>query len=472
MSRHPNPLSVLSQITGARMVGQWDAPFTRVHTDTRSLRAGDCFVALRGERFDAHDFLPSLRTQGVHLVMAEQGLADQGLSGIEVGDTRQALGEWARLWRAQLRLPLIAVTGSNGKTTVTQMIASIARAAVGDAACATEGNFNNDIGVPLTLLRLNTQHQLAVIELGMNHVGEIANLAHMAAPTVALVNNAQREHQEFMCSVEAVAQENAQVFHALPADGVAVFPAQDPFSEMWRRMAQHAQPNRRCWTFGLDAPEATVSAHAQWQDGAWQLRITSPVGDFTLTLNMAGRHNALNALAACTCALAAGVKPSAVVQGLENFEAVNGRSRLLHLKRPNAAPLDLIDDSYNANPDSVLAAIAVLRDLPGPRALVLGDMGEIGANGLAFHCEVLQAALAANIDRIDVAGDWMAQAMAAQAWPPSLHHWDRVEALADAAPEQYASTRSVLVKGSRFMRMERVVRAMTEASTKGQPHAA
>jgi UDP-N-acetylmuramoyl-tripeptide--D-alanyl-D-alanine ligase len=464
-----HPLSVLARVPGVRPVGQWPETCARVHTDTRSLQAQDCFVALRGERFDAHQFLPQLHDLGVQCALAEHGLAASGLSGAEVDDSRRALGDWAGLWRAQLKLPLIAVTGSNGKTTVTQMIASILRAAAGDAALATEGNFNNDIGVPLTLLRLRPEHRIAVVELGMNHPGEIAGLARMAQAQVAVVNNAQREHQEFMGSVEAVARENAAVFEALPADGTAIFPLHSPFAGLWRELASSPHATRRCWTFALNDASADVWAEAQWHDSAWALRVHSPLGSIDTTLAMAGEHNALNALAAAACALAAGVTPEAVAQGLRAFQAVAGRSRLLHLER-DSGPLSLIDDSYNANPDSVLAAIAVLQSLPEPRALVLGDMGEVGQQGLAFHQEVLQAALAADIAHIDVCGEWMQQAVAHSATSTRLRHWDSVEALLEVARERYALSRSVLIKGSRFMRMERVVKALTD--TKGQVHAA
>src|SRR5690606_21832206 len=196
---------LLARLDGARVVGAVTDDILRVHTDTRSLRPGDLFVALRGERFDAHAFLAQARAAGAVAALAEHGLAEAGLPGVEVPDSRRALGQLGRLWREQFELPLIAVTGSNGKTTVTQMIAAILRAAAGEATHATRGNFNNDIGVPLTLLRLEASHRYSVVELGMNHPGEIAALAALVQPTVALVNNAQREHQEFMTSVEAVA---------------------------------------------------------------------------------------------------------------------------------------------------------------------------------------------------------------------------------------------------------------------------
>ena len=217
----------LGWIPSARLVGDGAVMLARVHSDTRSLKPGDLFVALKGEHFDAHDFLPHAQAEGAVAAIAQHGLLEAGLPGLEVADTRVALGQLAAGWRSQFSLPLIAVTGSNGKTTVTQMIAAILRAWSPAGAFATENNFNNDIGVPLTLLRLRSSHQAGVVELGMNHAGEIAHLAAMTRPTVALVNNAQREHLEFMETVQAVALENGSVLASLKADGVAVFPADD-----------------------------------------------------------------------------------------------------------------------------------------------------------------------------------------------------------------------------------------------------
>ena len=465
------PLSVLSQVSGAQTVGQLPREFTRVHSDTRSLQSGDFFIALQGERFDAHDFLHRLPALGVSAALASHGLQDNGLCGVEVPDTRIALGQWAALWRAQLQLPLIAVTGSNGKTTVTQMVASILRAAAGDAALATQGNFNNDIGVPLTLLRLRSDHRLAVVELGMNHPNEIAALAAMAQPTVALINNAQREHQEFMNSVEAVARENAQVFTALPAGGVGVFPHDDAFSPLWRELLHQAQPLAQTWTFSESNAQADVHAHAHWLRDHWTLDLQTPVGMAQTTLHMAGQHNVHNALAAVTCALAAGVSLEATCQGIAQFQAVSGRSQLMTMSLPHGQ-VSLVDDSYNANPDSVLAAIAVLSSLPSPRWLILGDMGEVGDQGLSFHQEVLNQALAAGIERIDTAGEWMSQATSSLPSAAKLHHWSDVQALADAAPELAQGMHSILIKGSRFMQMERVVHALRNVSMKGQAHAA
>jgi UDP-N-acetylmuramoyl-tripeptide--D-alanyl-D-alanine ligase len=459
---------LLPQLSQARLVAPVDMPVRRVHTDSRSLLPGDLFVALRGERFDAHDFLPQARAAGAVAAMAERGLAEAGLPGVEVPDARLALGELATLWRKQFTLGLIAVTGSNGKTTVTQMLAAILRAAVGDAAAlATEGNFNNDIGVPLTLLRLGRAHRLAVVELGMNHPGEIAGLAAMAQPTVALVNNAQREHQEFMATVAAVAHENASAFQALPPDGIAVFPAGDAYTGLWQQRAA----GRATLTFGRLADGADVHARARWSERAWALEVSTPQGPFHTTLSVAGEHNVRNALAATACAIGAGVALDAIARGLAAFVAVPGRSRV-HALTVQGHALTLIDDSYNANPDSVRAAIDVLATLPRPRVLALGDMGEVGEQGLAFHDEVLRHALAQGIEHVIVTGAWMAQATPGllATGGGRLRHHPQFDDLQADAMTRLPEAASVLVKGSRFMRMERLVQAILAAGASQEPN--
>ncbi len=434
----------------ATLIGDPSLQLRRVHSDTRSLLPGDLFVALRGERFDAHDYLDQARAAGAVAVLAERGIEESGWAGLKVADSRQGLGELAAAWRQRLFLPLIAVTGSNGKTTVTQMLASILRAWCGDASLATAGNFNNDIGVPLTLLRLRDQHRVAVLELGMNHPGEIAQLAAMAAPTVALVNNAQREHQEFMASVEAVARENGSVIESLAANGVAVFPAQDVYAHIWRGLAAQ----RRCLTFALDG-EADVSASAQWHADHWRLAVRTPVGSATVRLALAGKHNVHNALAAMTGALAAGCPLEAIGSGLETFVAVAGRSQM-HAVSMDGRRVALIDDSYNANPDSVRAAIDVLAGMPAPRWLVLGDMGEVGDQGPAFHAEVGAHAGRQQVDVLWTAGSASADAAAAFA---GARHFASTDDLL-AALAQAPAAASIVVKGSRFMKMERVVAAL------------
>lgn len=461
-----SPFDVLNQVPGLRWTAPLTMPWKRVHTDTRTLQAGDFFVALKGDRFDAHDFLAQALQAPLAGAMVSSHASEGGNTPLAVvSDTRLALTQWAQAWRAALPMPLIAVTGSNGKTTVTQMLASILRAAHGQHMHATQGNFNNDIGVPLTLLRLQASDARSVVELGMNHPGEIAGLAAMAQPNVALVNNAQREHQEFMRDVESVARENASVFAHVRADGAVVFPSDDEHTALWRSLAQQACPSARVWTFSDHDTQATVHGRAQWLAGAWRVQINTPVGNAELQLHIAGRHNVRNALAAAAAALASGVELHHVTQGLQNFVPVQGRSRWLQLAGSVQYPQrSLVDDTYNANPDSVLAAIAVLKELPGPHWLVLGDMGEVGEQGLAFHTEVLQSALQANLERIDVAGEWMRQAVTQMPSDDRLRWHESVEAMLAVVPQEVDAVSSILVKGSRFMRMERVVEAVMQAT--------
>jgi UDP-N-acetylmuramoyl-tripeptide--D-alanyl-D-alanine ligase len=438
-------------LPNSKLVGDSSITFNRVHTDTRSLQTGDLFVALKGESFDAHDFLAQAKAKGSVAALAQHGLAANGLSGLEVADSKIALGLLAKNWRTYLaqqkNIPVIAVTGSNGKTTLTQMIASILKAWKGDAALATAGNFNNDIGVPLTLLRLRELHTCAVVELGMNHIGEITELAAMATPTVAVVNNAQREHQEFMGTVEAVARENGAVIKSLPADGVAVFPADDDYTSVWRALAG----KRKVLTFGFT--DADITASFVWEAGAWQVKASTPAGAIHYALHMAGKHNVKNSLAAVACTLAAGVPLSHIQQGLQSFTAVAGRSRTVQLSTSDSA-ITLVDDTYNANPDSVIAAIDMLMDLPAPRLLILGDMGEVGDAGPSFHAEVGAYAKARSIDQFWTLGELCKHAGGT--------HFENMESLLLAASQVGSDLSSILVKGSRFMKMERVVRHLEQ----------
>ncbi|CAN7230723.1 UDP-N-acetylmuramoyl-tripeptide--D-alanyl-D-alanine ligase [Variovorax paradoxus] len=463
---HSSMMFTLAQaqqwIPGARLVGDGATAIARVHTDTRTLADGDLFVALKGERFDANEFLADAKARGAVAAIAHGGLEAAGLAGLEVPDSLAALGALGAGWRAQFDLPLIAVTGSNGKTTVTQMIAAVLVAFRGDRALATAGNFNNEIGVPLTLLRLRAKHQHAVVELGMNHPGEIARLAAIARPTVALVNNAQREHLEFMATVEAVALENGAVFSFVPEDGTAVFPHGDEFAPLWNDMA-HDGATRRCMTFG-EHEDADISlVGAEWQQGAWQVRIRTPLGDFDAQLHIAGRHNVVNALAATACALATGIPPETIARGLSAFEPVKGRSKASAVLLPGGHSLTLVDDSYNANPDSVRAAIDVLAALPGPRLLVLGDMGEVGNRAPEFHAEVGDWARQRGIEAVYALGAETAHSIAAFDGGDNGRHFPDIEALGAAVLARLPQVGSVLVKGSRFMKMERVVQAIEQS---------
>ena len=462
--------SALHWLHGAHLVGDGQVAVNRVHTDTRSIEPGDLFLALSGERFDANTLLHEAARRGAAALVCKAGLpadAYPPLPRIEVPDTAVALRELAAGWRRVFSIPVIAVTGSNGKTTVTQMLASILAAHAPDgASLATQGNLNNEIGVPLTVLRLRVGQRIAVVEMGMNHPGEIASLAAVAQPTVALVNNAQREHMEFMKTVRAVAEENGAAITALPAQGVAVFPADDEFTPVWRQLAG----SRRQVRFGLTAqPDADTLActSAHWSTGAWKVHAQGMGQDFECALHIAGRHNVKNALAAAACALAAGVSVESVVQGLESFEPVKGRSRALAV--PVAGRMrTLVDDTYNANPDSVRAAIDVLAELPAPRLLVLGDMGEVGHEGPAFHAEAGRYAKARGIEHLFTTG--ALGRLAADAFAQA-RHFETVDELNNAVLAQLVHVNSALVKGSRFMRMERVVDAVRASLPQEASHA-
>ena len=439
-----------SQGISARLFGDENIKINRVHSDTRTVQTGDLFVALRGENFDANDFLKQAAQAGVVAVLAERGVADCGVAGLEVTDAKKALGALGKAWRSCWHLPVIAVTGSNGKTTTTQMIASILKVAYGDNALATAGNLNNEIGVPLMLLRLRAHHQIAVFELGMNHPGEIERLAEMAQPTIALVTNAQREHQEFMSTVEAVAIENGQVIHALPYNGVAVFPADDAYTSVWEKMVSH----RTAVTFALDAPAAQYTAQAVWDVDAWQLKINTPQGDAQCCLHIAGLHNVKNVLAAIACTQQAGVALPEIIQGVDAFTAVKGRSEV-SVFDINGRQLTLVSDAYNANPDSVRAAMDVLATLPAPALFVLGEMGEVGEQGIAFHREVGEYAREKGVYALWGFGPSVKHSV--EAFGKGGQHFEEMHLLIEQLQQQVIRFSSIVVKGSRSMKMERVV---------------
>lgn len=448
-----------SVLAGSRLVGEQahSGCFVGLSTDSRKIHAGNLFVALRGERFDAHDFLNDLAHSGAVAVVAEHIPEGFPLPALLVADTKLALQAIATFWRAQWSLPVIGVTGSNGKTTVKEMIASILTAQFGEAhRIATRGNLNNEIGVPLTLFELDQSHQAAVIEMGMNHPGEIAVLSAMAQVDVALVNNAQREHQEFMQSVEAVALENGSVISSLKANGCAVFPFGDTYTSLWRDMAQAAGV-QRVLCFGLDE-HAEVSAQFVSNDFGSDLTLRLSGQSARIRLQAAGQHNVLNALAAAACCHAIGVPLAGIVQGLEAFTPVSGR---LQLKQA-ANGARLIDDTYNANPDSVKAAIDVLAASSGERVLILGDMGEVGTEGAAFHSEIGDYAKQKGVHRLISVGE-LAQA-ASLAFGDAAVHCKDVNAAMNLVNAWNGNARTILVKGSRFMKMERVVAGLMTAT--------
>ncbi|TAK90567.1 MAG: UDP-N-acetylmuramoyl-tripeptide--D-alanyl-D-alanine ligase [Burkholderiaceae bacterium] len=438
-------------IPGSRLQGDGNTVLASVSTDSRSLKDGELFIALKGERFDAHNFLTDTTLQQrAAAVVAEHLPSGFNKPALLVDNTLHALGALAAGWRSQFTLPVIAVTGSNGKTTVKEMIAAILAAHCGEAQrLATQGNFNNEIGVPLTLFRMNAQHRAAVIELGMNHIGEIDTLAKITQATVALVNNAQREHQEFMQSVAAVARENGNVISALGPDGIAVFPADEEHTPIWRELAGA----RRVIDFAQHST-AAVTGYGHAVPGGTQLKMFTPQGDLECLLPAQGEHNVRNALAATACALAADVPLAAIRAGLSAFQPAPGR---LQFKRSTQG-VTVIDDTYNANPDSVRAAIDVLAAAPTLRVLVLGDMGEVGDQGPQFHREIGAYARSKGIDVLLATGPLMRDAVATCGG--QAQHFEQIEDLIACVQPLVQPGMTVLIKGSRFMRMERVVQTL------------
>ncbi|RKT50237.1 UDP-N-acetylmuramoyl-tripeptide--D-alanyl-D-alanine ligase [Azonexus fungiphilus] len=450
-------LSQVAAAVGGQLLGS-DCRIAGVSTDTRAVASGQLFIALRGERFDAHDFLePALAAGAAALLVADAGRVPAGASAVVVDDTRLALGRLAAAWRRQFSLPVIAVTGSNGKTTTKEMIAAILKAAFGDAVLATRGNFNNDIGLPLTLLGLDATHRAAVIEMGMNHPGEIGYLTRIGAPTVALVTNAQRAHLEGMGDLDEVAREKGTIFAGLPADGIAVINADDAYAGFWREQVG-SQPVR---SFGIDQP-ADVRATLRQHGLESALVLQAAEGEIEFTLAIPGRHNARNALAAAAACLAAGLPLSAVAAGLAAFSGVKGRLQ----RRSGRNGAQILDDTYNANPDSVRAGIDVLAATVGRKVLVLGDMGEIGEASGQYHDEIGGYAKSQGIDRLFALGDASQQAV--RNFGEGARHFCNVDKLIVAVDKELGPETTVLVKGSRFMKMERVADALAAAS--GENH--
>ncbi|HEX7455111.1 MAG TPA: UDP-N-acetylmuramoyl-tripeptide--D-alanyl-D-alanine ligase [Gallionella sp.] len=453
-------LSKAASVLNARLIHgdqRKDVRFTAVSTDTRRLQPGDLYVALRGEHFDGADFIAqAVQSGAVAALVNKDRIEDQG-SRIEqetnipllvVEDTKLALGQLAAYWRSQFDIPLVAITGSNGKTTVKEMLASILRTAAGsvEAVLATCGNLNNDIGMPLTLLQLNAQHRYAVIEMGMNHPGEIDYLTRIACPQVALINNASGAHLEGMGSVEAVALAKGEIFSGLQYEGSAIINADDEYAPLWRSLAGvHS-----LLEFGLNS-QADVSG--QWYPHASGLRLIAqtPSGDFTADLQVPGEHNARNALAATAAAIALNLPLESIVAGLEKFCGVAGRLQ----RKPARLGATVIDDTYNANPASLRAAIAVLAQATGKRMLVLGDMGELGENAAAFHAEIGVAARQSGVEKLFALGELSRDAV--REFGSGAQHFESIEDLQNALDAELGADTTVLVKGSRFMKMERVV---------------
>ncbi|MBK1699680.1 UDP-N-acetylmuramoyl-tripeptide--D-alanyl-D-alanine ligase [Thiococcus pfennigii] len=442
---------------GGRLVGT-DVPFAAVGTDSRRDCAGQLFVALRGGNHDGHAFVPEAAARGAVAALVEEALPI-ALPQCVVADTRLALGGLAAAWRDRLPGRVLAITGSNGKTTCKEMVAAIL-AEVGSVR-ATAGNLNNDIGLPLTLLAARAESHL-VLEMGANHAGEIAYLSGIARPEAALITSVGRAHLEGFGSLEGVARAKGEIVTGLPVDGTLVVPGDSPFLSLWRDLAG----GRRVMTFGLDAT-ADVAAdparvQACWDEDGFRTEFEARHGALRLpiALRLAGHHNVRNALAATALALAVGVAPAAIAAGLARVVPVPGRLAPL----AGLADSRLIDDSYNANPDSVAAAIAVLTALPGRHRLVLGDLGELGPEAARLHEEIGEVARAAGVERLDAVGALSAHTVAAFG-PGGVHHSDQA-ALIAALQGALGAGDLVLVKGSRAARMDRVVAALRRSESR------
>lgn len=440
----------------ARLLGT-DMAFDSVGSDSRNIEGGQLFVALKGANFDGNTFAAEAINKGAAAVMVSDVLTS-ARPALLVNDTRLALGELAKYWRSKFTAPLIGVTGSNGKTTTKEMLTAILTVAAGDAAKvhATYGNLNNDIGLPLTLLKIKPHHEYVVAEMGMNHLGEIEYLTHIARPSVAVINNANTAHIGELGSRENIARAKGEIFAGLQDGGVAVINADNDFADYWKTLNM----GRGIVTFGLQQP-ADVSACYQQHAGVSLVEMTTPNGQFSFELKVEGVHNISNALAASAAAFALGISNADIAKGLQSFGGVYGR-----LERKiafNGAVL--IDDTYNANPDSMKAAIDVLAKQAGDRILVLGDMGELGADAEKMHAEIGAYAKSSGLSQLYCMGETSKHMVSA--FGAGAQHFESPEAIAAAVMPQLNNNSTVLVKGSRFMRMERVVNLLAAKQQQG-----
>ena len=437
----------------AQLIGE-DIAFNCVDIDSRQIKQYQLFVAIKGEHFDGNTFAAEALALGASaVIISDASLSHQIKHGLLVKDTRIALGILAEYWRQKFAMPVIAITGSNGKTTVKEMIAAILRNLTGNAesVLATKGNLNNDFGMPLTLLQMTAQHQYAVIEMGMNHTGEIAYLTQLVHPTIALINNAGTAHIGELGSKQAIAEAKGEIFLGLNAHGIAVINADDAYADYWKAL----NTDKKIITFGLNnAADVTATVDHLADDVA--LNLSTAKGNIRIKLAVLGQHNVFNALAASAVAVALDIPLQNIADGLNNFVGVNGR--LTQHEGINSAVV--IDDTYNANPDSMRAAIDVLSAKTGKTIFVIGDMGELGADAAELHADIGRYAQAAGVQAMYTIGEHSeeaARSFGASNKKQRAYHFEMIEDLAQAIELVMNKETTVLVKGSRFMRMERVV---------------
>ena len=433
---------------GVRAAGD-DVVFRGASTDSRTIPRGALFVAVHGPRFDGHDFVGGARSRGAAAALVER-VPGVSIPFVLVRDSVRALAELASAWRNRFRdLVLIGITGSNGKTTVKEMAAAIFRT-LGPVS-ATRGNLNNEIGVPLTLCELDSEHRTAVVELGANHRGEIAALTALARPSIGVITQCAPAHLEGFGSIEGVARAKGELFERLPDDATAVINADDPYAGLWRELARP----RCCVSFGTGA-DADVQVGSASGSGGEPVTLNTPAGRVKIDLALPGVHNAFNAGAAAAAAIAAGASLDAIREGLAAVRPAKGR---LESKRgPRGA--EIIDDTYNANPASLQAGLRVLEAKPAPRWLVLGDMAELGPDGANLHAEAGYHARCHGVERLLVIGELSAET--ARAFGDGATHFADCSELVDRLRDELPDGATVLVKGSRSMAMERVVEAIAE----------
>lgn len=441
-------LSEIATLFNAPMQGA-DVVFTSVGIDSRTIQPGQLFVAIAGENFDGHDFVQQALQQGAVAALVEKPSPAQ--PSVQVANTRLALGQMAQHWLSHFQVPIVALTGSNGKTTVKEMLAAILVAHTGDAeqVLATQGNLNNDLGMPLTALRLRNQHRFAVLEMGMNHPGEIHYMSDLAKPDVALVNNVGSAHIGLLGSLQAIANAKGEIFDGLKQAGKAVINADDAFAQQWLKQTQsHTQI-----TFALHQP-ADVTADYELHNTGSLMQLFTPVGQIEFSIQVPGLHNVANALAAASLALALDIPLSAIAQGLSQFNGVAGRLR--HL--PGIHHTSLIDDTYNANPSSMKAAIDVLAKQTGRRLMVMGDMAELGDMAVQLHREIGEYARQQGVNHLFTLGS-LSQS-ASSSFGAGAQHFSELPDLLNVLHQQLQQGDVILIKGSRSAGMERVTQAL------------
>ena len=436
-------LDGIAEVLSAKRVGE-NITVTGLSTDTRSIKGGELFVALKGPNFDGHDFINTALEKGAAACLVEN---ESNINAVVTRDTHQALGLLAKAWRQQFKKTVIAITGSNGKTTVKEMIASII--GQNQSVMATDGNFNNDIGVPLTLFRLNDEYDAAVIEMGANHPGEIAYLTNLALPDIAVITNIGSAHLEGFGSIENIAKAKSEIFLGLSESGTAVINADDTFFDEFKKITKE----HRVISFGMSDADVTCSFESNAMGSI--LKVSTPKGTCNINLKLLGSHNVMNALAAIAVAIAAEISLEHIVKGLEILKPVNGR---LQLKQGLNNSI-VIDDTYNANPTSLTAALNVLRDFSGKHFLALGDMGELGKNADSLHIDAGHYAKESGVDSLYSFGKFAAKA--AKEFGANGYCYDKHEDMIDALRNELSSDVTLLVKGSRGMHMENVVNALT-----------